>query len=79
MSLTQAITLNEDGSLFDRFSSWSQRSVERGKTIFKALESYTSGDDFNFGIDLDFIYKISDHYHFVPAVEDLYWIELAGC
>ena len=27
MSLTQAITLNEDGSLYRKFSDWSERSV----------------------------------------------------
>jgi len=76
MSLTQAITLNEDGSLFDRFSSWSERSVGTGETIFKALCSpYTSGEDFNSGLTLTSFYKISDRYHFVPAVEDLYWID----
>jgi len=31
---------------------------------------------FNFGINHDFIYRISERYHFVPSVEDLYWTEL---
>jgi len=76
MSLTQAITLNEDGSLFRKFSDWSERSQTKGKTIFKAIEAYTAGGNFNFGINYDFIYQITDQYHFIPAVEDLYWLEL---
>jgi len=76
MSLTQAITLNEDGSIYDQFSTWAERSYKRKKTIFHAIEEYTSGKGFHFGIDYDFIYKINDKYHFVPSVEDLYWLEL---
>ena len=30
MSLTQAITLNEDGSLYRKFSDWSDRSKNKG-------------------------------------------------
>lgn len=77
MSLTQAITLNEDGSLYRKFSDWSERSEKRGKTIFKAIEAYTCGKSgFDFDISYDFIYQITDRYHFVPSVEDLYWLEL---
>jgi len=76
MSLTQAITLNEDGSLYRKFSDWSERSERRGKTIFKAIEAYTGKPGFEFGINYDFIYRITDRYHFIPSVEDLYWLEL---
>jgi len=76
MSLTQAITLNEDGSLFRKFSDWSDRSEKKGKNIFKAIEEYTGINGFNFGINYDFIYQITDRYHFVPSIEDLYWLEL---
>jgi chromosome partitioning protein len=76
MSLTQAITLNDNGSLDGRFRDWSQRSEKKRKTIFKAIEAYTSGGTFDFGINYDFIYQITNKYHFVPAVEDLYWLEL---
>ncbi len=76
MSLTQAITLNEDGSLFRKFSDWSDKSRKKGKTIFHAIEDYTGSSGFSFDVDSDFIYRISDRYHFVPAVEDLYWLEL---
>lgn len=76
MSLTQAITLNEDGSLYGKFKDWSDRSYSKKKTIFHAIEEYTSGSKFDFGVNYDFIYQITDNYHFVPAVEDLYWLEL---
>src|SRR3989304_2095542 len=76
MSLTQAITLNEDGSLYRKFSDWSDRSEKKGKTIFKAIEAYTGIKGFDFGINYDFIYQITDRYHFVPSIEDLYWLEL---
>ena len=76
MSLTQAIALNEDGSPFKSFSDWYDRSVARKKTIFDALDEFTKPSTFNFGINHDFIYRISERYHFVPSVEDLYWTEL---
>ena len=82
MSLTQAITLNEDGTLDGKFSRWQKRSEARKKTIFNAIEEYTKGGEhtgesgFNFGVDYDFIYKITDRYHFVPSSEELYWLEL---
>jgi ATPases involved in chromosome partitioning len=76
MSLTQAITLNDNGSIDGRFGDWSKRSEKKNKTIFKAIEAYTSSGAFDFGINYDFIYQITKKYHFVPAVEDLYWLEL---
>ena len=76
MSLTQAITLNEDGSIYGQFSDWSERSYKRKRTIFHAIEEYTSTKGFEFGVNHDFIYPITEKYHFVPAVEDLYWLEL---
>ncbi|MCP5487232.1 MAG: ParA family protein [Verrucomicrobia bacterium] len=76
MSLTQAITLNEDGSLYRKFSDWHERSEKKGKTIFKAIEAYTGAGAFDFGVNYDFIYQITDRYHFIPSAEDLYWLEL---
>src|SRR3990170_2204240 len=78
MSLTQAIAINEDtGALYDKFDKWYQKSIERKKTIFNALEEYTiPGKHFDFPVGFDFIYQISDRMHFVPSVEDLYWMEL---
>lgn len=76
MSLTQAITLNEDGSILSKFGDWSEQSYKKKKTVFHAIEAYTAGGNFDFGVNYDFIYQITDDYHFVPAVEDLYWLEL---
>lgn len=78
MSLTQAIALNEDtGALVDRFNTWYQQSLSRKKTIFDAIDQYTKpSTHFDFPVGFDFIYKISDRLHFVPSVEDLYWLEL---
>lgn len=77
MSLTQSIALNEDGEPFKSFTDWYDRSVAKRKTIFDALDEFTKTDSkFNFGINHDFIYRITDRYHFIPSVEDLYWTEL---
>jgi len=77
MSLTQAIALNEDtGGLHERFDKWYHSSVKRKKTIFDAIDAFTKGGVFNFPVGLDFIYQIENRFHFVPSVEDLYWLEL---
>ena len=76
MFLTQAITLNEDGSLHGKFSDWQKRSEKKKKTVFNAIDEYTKPETFNFGIDYDFIYQITDRYYFVPSSEELYWLEL---
>jgi len=77
MSLTQAITFNEDGTPFKNFTSWQEKSIVRKKTIFDALDQYTkTGTHFDFKPNFDFIYQINNDYHFVPAIEDLYWTEL---
>lgn len=76
MSLTQAITLNEDGSLLRQFQTWAESSYKKKKTIFHAIEAYTNGGDFKFGASYDMIYQITDRYHFIPSVEDLYWLAL---
>jgi chromosome partitioning protein len=76
MSLTQAITLNEDGSIYQRFGSWFENSQRKKKTIFDAIDEHAKPKRFEFGVNYEFIYKITEKYHFIPAVEDLYWLEL---
>ncbi|MGE3872346.1 MAG: ParA family protein [Parvibaculaceae bacterium] len=78
MSLTQAVGLNEDtGSLHPKFQTWFDKSLTARKTIFDAIDQFTKlGEHFNFPIGYDFIYQISNNLHFVPSVEDLYWLEL---
>jgi chromosome partitioning protein len=78
MSLTQAVGLNEDsGSLHAAFGTWYDKSVGDRRTIFDAIDQYTKPSaHFDFPIAYDFIYQISKGLHFVPSVEDLYWLEL---
>ncbi len=78
MSLTQAIALNEDGyTLESRFYKWYEESIEKRNTIFDALDKYARpAQHFDFPVGYDFIYKITNDLHFVPSVEDLYWMEL---
>jgi len=78
MSLTQAIALNENtGNLEERFSNWYERAVARRKTIFDALDAFTKpASHFDFPVAMDFIYPLTEQFHFVPSVEDLYWLEL---
>jgi len=77
MSLTQAITLNEDGSLYDRFKTWYDNAIEKKKTIFDALDQFARpAQHFDFPVGFDVIYQITDKLHFIPSVEDLYWLEL---
>ena len=78
MSLTQAIALNEDGyTLEPRFQKWYEASIERRKTIFDALDRFARpAQHFDFPVGFDFIYQLTDDLHFVPSIEDLYWMEL---
>jgi len=79
MSLTQAVGLNEDsGTLHPAFGSWYDKGVANKRTIFDAIEQYTKpgAAHFDFPIAYDFIYQITKGLHFVPSVEELYWLEL---
>ncbi len=78
MSLTQAIALNENGySLEPRFEKWYEASTKKDRTIFNALDRFTNrGQNFDFPVGFDFIYRLTENLHFVPSVEDLYWQEL---
>ena len=78
MSLTQAISLNEaTGALYDKFQKWYDTAIDRDKTIFHALDQFARpAGHFDFAVGFDFIYQITDDLHFVPSVQDLYWMEL---
>lgn len=78
MSLTQAIALNEaTGFLHDKFQKWYDIAIDRKKTIFHALDQFARpAAHFDFGVGFDLIYQVTDDLHFVPSVEDLYWMEL---
>lgn len=78
MSLTQAVGLNEDsGTLHPEFQGWYEKSLQNKRTIFDAIDQYTKpSSHFDFPVGYDFIYQISKGLHFIPSVEDLYWLEL---
>jgi chromosome partitioning protein len=78
MSLTQAISLNEQtGQLYNKFGKWFDECIQKKKTIFNAIEKYTdSTGHFDFSINYTSIYQLNERFHFVPSVEDLYWMEL---
>src|SRR5262249_8324387 len=78
MSLTQAISLNEaTGALYDKFQKWYDTAIDRDKTIFHALDQFARpAAHFDFAVGFDFIYQVTDDLHFVPSVQDLYWMEL---
>ena len=79
MSLTQAIALNESGGLEPRFRKWYDTATAKNKTIFHALDEFSHpqrAGRFNFPVGYDFVYPLTNGLHFVPSVEDLYWMEL---
>jgi chromosome partitioning protein len=78
MSLTHAIGLDPNtGELHEGFGEWYERAVTKNRTIFHALDKFTTpGKPFDFPIGFDFIYQLSENCHFIPSVEDLYWQEL---
>lgn len=80
MSLTLAAQLQEDsGSLYGEFKNWyDEQHIGKGKTLLNALEKYDSQSKgfFDFPIDSNFIYKLSEKLYFVPSIVDLYWLEL---
>lgn len=80
MSLTEAIGLNENtGHLDDKFGKWYERSIKYRQTIYDAIEVFRkAGDNFKFPVGFDSIYEIDEQLHFIPSVEELYWLELEG-
>jgi chromosome partitioning protein len=74
MSLTQAIAGNEGSFRANKFSKWLETSSQQEKTIYHALKKYVDNSGYSFSSD--YIYKTQRGYDFVPAVEDLYWLDL---
>src|SRR5438874_2656654 len=64
MSLTQAVALHQDMRRRPQeFGKWHQRSVDRKRTIFDALDNFTKpGQHFDFEVDYEFIYQISEQF-----------------
>lgn len=77
MSLTQAIALDEStGRVYDKFWQWYEYTLQHRQTIFDALVTFSqSGQLLNFPIKTNFTYPISDQLHFIPSVDELYWLE----
>ncbi|XZO00080.1 MAG: ParA family protein [Microcoleus sp.] len=80
MSLTEAIGLNEStGHLDDKFGKWYEKSLRERRTIYDALELFKkNGPNFKFPVGFDTIYQVDEQLHFVPSVEELYWLDLDG-
>ena len=73
-SLTQSI---EFGQRELEFTEWKAKSLIKGKTTYAAFQEFLGNQKaFGFQPDDDFIYKIGEKYHFVPASADLYWVGL---
>ena len=73
-SLTQSI---EFGVNDREFRDWKENSKKAGKTTYAALQEFLKGEKkFDFQPDNNFIYRIKEKYHFVPATSDLYWLGL---
>ncbi len=73
-SLTQSI---EFGQQNKEFTLWKENSEKKGNTIHAALKEFLGQPGkFKFQPDENFIYQVKDRYHFVPAMDDLYWVGL---
>jgi chromosome partitioning protein len=73
MSLTQAVSLEEDGSLGGRFSRWFFE--RKAPDLFDAILNYARNQH-KTTTDASVVYPILDNYHFVPSTEKLYRLEL---
>ncbi|WP_040334536.1 ParA family protein [Candidatus Magnetobacterium casense] len=78
MSLTQALTSDEEGAIDAHFRYWQKACRQKNMTISNAWEKFVDGNRrFDFDVDNGFIYtELSNSLHFVPAVEGLYYHEI---
>lgn len=76
MSLTQAIAVDPDGNSSGKFDRWYRKARENDRTILSILQRYLNGSLNDFHPDNGFIYRLTENYHFVPAVVGLYWLEI---
>lgn len=76
MSLTQAVALDADGNSSGKFDKWRKASIKNKRNIFSILCQHLEKDLTSFQPGNGFIYRLKDNYHFVPSVEQLYWLEL---
>lgn len=76
MSLTQAIAVDPDGNSLGKFDRWYKKARENDRTVLSVLRRYLNGSLNDFHPDNGFIYRLTENYHFVPAVAGLYWLEI---
>ncbi|MCX8089820.1 MAG: AAA family ATPase [Verrucomicrobiae bacterium] len=80
MSLTQAVALKPDTGGLTPLGEWYEKAVQNKRTLFHALEIYTSpqkGAYFDFPIKHDFIFHVDGkNLDFIPSSEEFYWFEL---
>lgn len=83
MSLTIALSIDEgSGNYVPGFGDWYENQHKaKNKTLLDALDKYDQYaggkvKHFDFPIDRDFIYEVSENIDFIPSVTDLYWMEL---
>jgi len=77
MNLTLAVQMEESkGNLNKEFEKWSEIHHYNRRSFVKMIESYekTKGEQFNFSPS-NYIFKMSDNLHLVPADVELYWLE----
>jgi len=81
MSMTQAISLDEEGQAHENFTRWQEENKKNQKTVFSALMNFlqaSGGTGFHPDNSFDdgFVFRLNYDYHFVPSTEQLYWLEL---
>ena len=77
MNLTLTLQMEGNKSQLNKeFENWSETHRNNNKSFVKTIESYekNKGELFNFSPN-NFIFKMSDNIHLVPADLDLYWLD----
>jgi chromosome partitioning protein len=77
MNLTLAVEMEGNkGHLNNDFEKWSEIHQNNRQSLVHLIKTYekTKGDQLNFSTN-NYIFKISDNIHLVPADVDLYWLE----
>ena len=76
MSLTQALSLDKEGSPSGSFDTWYTHAKANNLDIYSILRRYLSNGLNDFNPDGRFVYRLKKNYHFIPSSEELYWLEL---
>lgn len=82
MSLTLAVQLQENGAMFGEFEKWYDNHRKKTKSsMFDAIQQYDDYANgrtkhFDFPINGNVVYQMSENLHFIPSTVELYWLEL---